>query len=249
MKASNQKVILIGLGGCSSSGKSTIAKIANSLITNSVLIHQDDFFKHDNEIPINSKYNIQDWDTPDAIDFDLFKQELISIKKDGKIKTELIHNDNVEDPFKKFSLPYGFINSISSKFNKIIEAQQTTSKCELKIVIVEGFMLYNDPNIAKLFDISLLVRSSYNTLKERRAGRPGYQTLDSYWVDPPYYFDEFVYKSYADTHSYLFINSDVESGMLKPEFKDTIFLFDNNNDTKIEDAVSWIFDAVAKSLN
>lgn len=100
----SKKVILVALSGCSSSGKTTIAKLTANLFKEATLIHEDDFYKHDKDVPVDSKYNIQNWDSPEALDFKLFGTELDLIKQTGKIATKLIHNDNVDDPFTKFHI-------------------------------------------------------------------------------------------------------------------------------------------------
>jgi len=63
-------MLLVGCSGCSSSGKTTIVKIFNTIIQekdkeyntnfseNLVVLHEDDFFKTDADIPIDPIKNI-----------------------------------------------------------------------------------------------------------------------------------------------------------------------------------------------
>ncbi|CAL9727910.1 nicotinamide riboside kinase [Monosporozyma unispora] len=232
-----QKVVLIGLSGCSSTGKTTIAKLTAELVNQSTLIHEDDFYKHDDEVPIDPKRNIANWDSPEALDFPLFRKELGHIRESGDIKTELIHNNNVDD-LKKFKIKPEILENLKQNYSAI--------DSNLKIVIVDGFMMFNDPEVRSKLDIKILIRAPYEQLKQRRAARLGYQTLDSFWVDPPYYFDEFVYKSYAETHGPLFINNDVE-GHLDPVKASDIQDFMNSDEVAIEQTLQWVCNIIVNS--
>ncbi|SMN18393.1 similar to Saccharomyces cerevisiae YNL129W NRK1 Nicotinamide riboside kinase [Maudiozyma saulgeensis] len=229
-----KKIILIGLSGCSSTGKTTLAKLASKYLPNAVLIHEDDFYKHDEEVPLNTKYNIRDWDSPEALDLALFKKELNTIKNTGQIATKLIHNNNVDD-ISKHTLSDQFLKELVNKTQYIDK--------KYKLVIVDGFMLYNNHDISSEFDLRLFIRAPYKTLKKRRDARNGYQTLDSFWVDPPYYFDEFVYKSYEENHRSLFQHGDVE-GKLTTESSKEIKDFNNDDGVSIEESLSWVIDQI-----
>ncbi|EJS42016.1 nrk1p [Saccharomyces arboricola H-6] len=234
----SKKVILVALSGCSSSGKTTIAKLTAKLFAKATLIHEDDFYKHDNDVPVDTKRNIQNWDSPEALDFELFSKELDIIKLTGKISVKLIHNNNVDDPLTKFQIDERVWNDLTAKYNSI-----DTNKYE--VVIVDGFMIFNNNEISKKFDLRILVRAPYEVLKKRRASRKGYQTLDSFWVDPPYYFDEFVYRSYSENHAHLFVNGDVE-GLLDPVKAKHIREFRNDGSTPIETSLEWVCQAILK---
>ncbi|KAH3901381.1 related to Nicotinamide riboside kinase [Saccharomycodes ludwigii] len=238
---SEKKVLIVGMSGCSSSGKTTLSKITSEVIPQSILIHEDDFFKHDDQIPIDPKYNIANWDSPDALDIPLFIKELDHIKKTGgcEISNKLIHNNNVDD-LQKFNLDSNFLTQLKKKYADLL-----IKHSNLKIVLVDGFMLFHDDLLRSKFDIKLLFRAKYSTLKKRRGARPGYQTLDSFWVDPPYYFDEFVYKSYYDTHKKLFIDDDVENGKIRPIYN--ISCFDNDDNVNIEEGLEWIFQKIKEN--
>lgn len=155
----SKKVILVALSGCSSSGKTTIAKLTASLFTKATLIHEDDFYKHDNEVPVDAKYNIQNWDSPEALDFKLFGKELDVIKQTGKIATKLIHNNNVDDPFTKFHIDRQVWDELKAKYDSINDDKY-------EVVIVDGFMIFNNTGISKKFDLKILVRAPYEVLKK-----------------------------------------------------------------------------------
>lgn len=75
--------MLIGIGGVSRSGKSTLA---NLLVTyfrkngkKAIIFHQDDFVFPETQIP--KIKNRTDWESPHSIDFELFKEVLTLFKE------------------------------------------------------------------------------------------------------------------------------------------------------------------------
>ncbi|CAR29334.1 ZYRO0G06270p [Zygosaccharomyces rouxii] len=232
-------IFLVALSGCSSSGKSTIAKVIAQICPDITLIHEDDFYKHDDEIPFNEKRGISNWDSPEALDLAHFEAELDSIKETGQISSQLVHNNNVDD-ISKFQLDPNFLQTLRHKLEPISRST--------RIVLVDGFMIYNSPKLASKFDLKLFVRAPYEVLKARRNARPGYQTLDSYWVDPPYYFDEFVYDSYRSSHAHLFIDGDVE-GSLNPQTAAGIKEFTNGSGTPLTEALTWTTNEICEAVS
>lgn len=214
--------------------------MTSQILPNCILVHEDDFYKHDEEVPIDSKYGIRNWDSPEALDFDLFEKELDIIKRTGNIAHDLIHNNNVDD-ITKFSLTEKDFKDFAQRYDSI--------NPDIKLVIVDGFMIYNNPKIASKFDLKLFIRAPYEVLKRRRAARSGYQTLDSFWIDPPYYFDEFVYRSYKNSHASLFVDGDVEGELnsSSPIAKD-IKEFKNDDNTLMTDALTWTCNEIVNFL-
>lgn len=234
----SSKLVLIAISGCSSSGKTTLTKLTSNAIPRSSVLHEDDFYKPDAQIPLNEKYQIADWDCPEALDIPAFKRELDQIKETGLIKSKLIHNDNVDD-ITKFDISPEDWDSLKRKYAIV-------QNSDLKIVLVDGFMIFNDEELTKKFDIKIFVRAPYEVLKKRINARAGYKTIDSYWVDPPYYFDEFVYKSYRNEHKYMFEDEDIE-GQLKRNTG--LFELKNDDDINISDALNAIADHIVETLN
>lgn len=48
-KMGAQKAIIVGLSGCSSSGKTTLARLLRDIFPNSFVLHEDDFYRPEDE--------------------------------------------------------------------------------------------------------------------------------------------------------------------------------------------------------
>jgi nicotinamide/nicotinate riboside kinase len=258
-------MLLVGCSGCSSSGKTTIVKIFNTIIQekdkeyntnfskNLVVLHEDDFFKTDADIPIDPIKNIQNWDCPEALNIDLFKKELSSIRNSKSenlnlISDSLIHNDNVES-LDKFHFQDDFKDKLFKEFKKMVENyQQKNNTRKFYIFLIDGFMMFHDDSILDLLDVKLFFRAPYETLKSRREKR-SYTTLEGSWVDPPGYFDDFVYKFYKLNHKHLFENEDVEHGKIAQEYQGDIILYENGDkDVKLEDILTNMLNQISSKL-
>lgn len=60
------KVLIIGVGGATNSGKTTLAKYILSLFPaqRCLMLHQDDFALPESELPWNDTLQARDWDHP-----------------------------------------------------------------------------------------------------------------------------------------------------------------------------------------
>jgi nicotinamide/nicotinate riboside kinase len=45
----NKKAIVVGLSGCSSSGKTTLARLLRDIFLNTFILHEDDFYKPEDQ--------------------------------------------------------------------------------------------------------------------------------------------------------------------------------------------------------
>ena len=48
-KPDQKAIVVVGISGPSSSGKTTLARLLRDIVPNSFVLHQDDFFKPENE--------------------------------------------------------------------------------------------------------------------------------------------------------------------------------------------------------
>ncbi|SCV03943.1 LAME_0H14488g1_1 [Lachancea meyersii CBS 8951] len=142
---------IIGVGGTSGSGKTSVAvKITASINTPwTVLISLDNFYKpltpEQHELAVNNQF---DFDTPDAVDLDL-AYECIKSLKEGK----------------KTSIPmYSFTNH-----NRI--PGKTISIYGSSVVVIEGIYALYDPRLLELMDLKIYVDVDLDVCLARRLSR------------------------------------------------------------------------------
>ena len=79
------------------------------------------------------------------------------------------------------------------------------------VAIVEGFLLYQDPELREMMDVKLFLRTSQAEGKARRMRRPGYEDPNTrdFWRMEGYY-EECVWANYAKENRRMFEDGDVE---------------------------------------
>lgn len=260
------RTIIIGVTGASSSGKSTISYLLRTILPNAQIIHEDDFFKQEADVPYDTVRKDRDWDCPDAIDIDLMKQTLRVLQDpkafDSCPRAAVEYNNagyydysvtSTEPP--RNDVNFKSDNQLIEKLR--IEAKNRIKNCfgnqTVRIFLLDGFLLLHDVKLLELLDISLFFRTDYYSLKARRESRV-YTVEGTEWVDPPGYFDSFVWPGYYKYHRDCFINGDDEScikatgGILKDCLKNkyNIYEFENNDNS---DPNKLIQDVTATVLN
>ena len=49
MVSADRKAVIVGISGCSSSGKTTLARLLRDIFPNTFILHEDDFYKQDDQ--------------------------------------------------------------------------------------------------------------------------------------------------------------------------------------------------------
>jgi len=144
----NLNTIIICITGASGSGKTTFAKELISVFPKNkvTLISQDSYYKDLNHLTIQER-STQNFDHPNALDLDLLKKHLITLKNGDKI-TQPIYDFNT----------HSRINS-----TKIIHPRE--------IIIVEGTLAVSKKMLHQLYDIIIYIDQDQNTCLERRIKR------------------------------------------------------------------------------
>lgn len=249
------KVVLIGLSGASSSGKTTTGKMLSQVLPNSMLIHEDDYYLPDDQIPFSKELNDYNWDSPGAIDFPKMIKSLNDIKN-GKFD-----NEKFSDSTKQDTKNQDIENLNSDQFELITKSiterlNANSSKYKYKFLILDGFLLYHDEKILSdlQIDVKFFFKTDYETLRSRRLNR-SYNTDQGVWVDPPNYFEEFVWPEYYNNHKYLF-SDDLESvkkngGDLNDFAINTLKIIgiQNNNNTDFNLMFTKILDCILSALD
>lgn len=143
-----KRPILIGITGGTGSGKTTIAneifrKFDKACIA---VIEQDSYYKDQSGLPIEERIKTN-YDHPDAFDTDLLVSNL----------KELIMGNSIEKPIYDFS--------IHNRKKETI----TIKSCE--IIILEGIMILDSPEIRELLDIKIYVDTDADVRIIRRLVR------------------------------------------------------------------------------
>ena len=126
-------MLIIGIAGGTGSGKTTVVhQIMNELPSTEVgIISQDSYYKETNNLSYDERTKIN-FDHPRAIDFELLIQHLKDLKA-GKV---------IDQPI------YSFITHNRT--------DDTISTHPRKVMIVEGILIFTNPEIRDLFDIKVL---------------------------------------------------------------------------------------------
>lgn len=231
------ELVLVGIGGPSSSGKTTVAKALHLLFSNSTLIHLDDFYFPNDKIPYDAEADVQNWDCAEAIDWDRFKAYIAKVRETNGTMLPM-ETLEVESELK---LAPQEVHTLKQHAG-VIDCSR------YHLVFVDGFMLYHDNVILELFDVKLFFHAPNQILKDRREARKGYNTVAGFWEDPPGYFDQMVWPEYMRSHKHLFVDENVE-GELKKEFRDRgLADIANDGSKSLAELITWAVDRVTSDV-
>ncbi|GAA6223121.1 nicotinamide riboside kinase 1-like isoform X2 [Lates japonicus] len=148
------KTLIVGVGGMTNGGKSTLSKSLHQQIPNSCIIAQDSYFKDDSVVPVDSN-GFKQYDMLDALHMDTMMSEVDSWRRDP----ELFLKQRGLNP----------------------EQTTPTVDTEVFVLIVEGFLILNYRPLNELFDKRYFMEIPYDVCKRRRSSRvytppdpPGY---------------------------------------------------------------------------
>ncbi|XP_068427599.1 nicotinamide riboside kinase 2-like isoform X1 [Clinocottus analis] len=137
---------IIGIGGVTNGGKTTLTNSLLKTLPNCCVVHQDDFFKKPDQIEVG-KDGFRQWDVISAIDM----EAMVNTVKGWQ-----------ENPV-KFARSHGV--SLSP------EVEVSDSQEGLHILIVEGFLIYNYKPLIDIYDKCFYISIPYEECKRRRSTR------------------------------------------------------------------------------
>jgi nicotinamide/nicotinate riboside kinase len=240
---SPSKCLLVGLSGPSSSGKTTIARLLRDMLPNAFILHEDDFYKTDVDIPINKEHNIADWDCLESINLPALESALTYIKANGSIPSDLESKEDQNS--------VGQVNVDAALVERLKQKVSTLGLEHVRVAIVDGFLLYSQDMVAvrDTFDLKLFLRTDYETAKKRREARSGYVTLEGFWADPPGYVDKIVWPNYVNDHKYLFHDGNVEGKVNEKLVDDLgIDVMPAENQGDLSACLEWAYGNLEKAL-
>jgi len=248
------KAVVVGISGCSSSGKTTISRLLRDIFPNTFVLHEDDFYLPETELP--KKYDLLDWDCAESLSIPDMVKSLEHIHKEGTFPPFL---DSKEDQNSVGDIP------VSDVTIEALKARVKTwtsvgnpgfgmlenSKEPLRLCVFDGFLLYSKSmaSIQPQIDLKLFLRVSYAKAKARREARSGYVTLEGFWEDPPGYVDKIVWPNYVEDHKWMFEGEDVEGKLKEDVLKETsIKCQDGGADIDMERTLKWAVEMVMEQL-
>ncbi|XP_029366378.1 nicotinamide riboside kinase 1 [Echeneis naucrates] len=148
------KTLVVGVGGMTNGGKSTLSNSLHQKIPNSCIIAQDSYFKDDSVVPVDNN-GLKQYDMIDALHMDMMMSDINSLRRD----------------------PESFLRQQCQK----LEPTTMTVNTEVIVLIVEGFLIFNYRPLNEIFDRRYFLEIPYDVCKRRRSLRmytppdpPGY---------------------------------------------------------------------------
>lgn len=177
-------MLVIGITGGTGSGKTTVVQqIINELPEDEVcVVSQDSYYKSNTHLSYEERSKIN-FDHPNSVDFELLIKNVAELKK-GQV---------IEQPI------YSFVTHSRSKDTVITHPR--------KVLIVEGILIFNNPELRDLFDIKVFVDADADERLIRRIkrdteerGRSIEEILNRYQTTLKRMHQQFIEptKSYAD---------------------------------------------------
>ncbi len=141
-------MLIIGIAGGTGCGKTTVVQqIVNELPEEEVgVISQDSYYNDTSHLSYEERVNIN-FDHPRAIDFDLLCQHLQMLKAGEAIPQPI----------------YSFVQHNRTKDTILTHPR--------KVMIVEGILIFTNPNIRDMFDIKIYVHADSDERLIRRLKR------------------------------------------------------------------------------
>ncbi|MDE6100334.1 MAG: uridine kinase [Paramuribaculum sp.] len=127
-------MLIIGIAGGTGSGKTTVVnKIINSLPAGEVaVLPQDSYYKDSSHVPVEERGKIN-FDEPAAIEWTLLEQHLKELKEGRTIEMPT----------------YSYLTCTRQPETVRVEPRD--------VVIVEGILVLNDPDLRKMLDVKVFV--------------------------------------------------------------------------------------------
>ena len=211
-------VIVIGIAGGTASGKTTVVRSIYERIPRDFVacIPQDAYYKDMSHLPMEERLLVN-YDHPDAIEFDLFLQHILTLQNGQPIEV----------------LVYDYVTCTRSLGTRTVMPQE--------IVIVEGIMIMTDPRLRKQMDIKIFVDTDADDRLMRRIkrdvcerGRTMESVLEAYetrvkpmhnlFIEPTKRYADLIIPQGGSNHVAIDVLTSMILGKLKMESANTNYL-------------------------
>ncbi|MCJ1250993.1 ribosylnicotinamide kinase [Trapelia coarctata] len=240
---------ILGLSGPSSSGKTTLARLLRSIFPHTLILHEDDFYRPEEQLPFRN--GLRDWDCAAALDILSMVKALNYIREKGQLPDWL---DSKEDKNEvgEHGVPEEAIMELKRKVERWVEGLGRPTIGEYKkLVVLDGFLLFGESmkEVRECIDVRMMLRAKFAKAKERREKRSGYVTLEGFWEDPPDYVEKVVWPGYVEEHAFMFEGGDVD-GKVGHEVVERlgVQVCPGEGEWDMTRVLEWAVDAVIKSL-
>ncbi|MCJ1356749.1 MAG: ribosylnicotinamide kinase [Icmadophila ericetorum] len=248
-----KKSTIVGLSGCSSSGKTTLARLLRSIFPSILIIHEDDFYYPEEKIPVDAATGLLDWDCAGSLDIEGIVRALEWIHEKGELP-EWLESKEDRNSAGEHGVPESVVQELSQGIRDWWErgGGKEVLNDQKKLVILDGFLLFGERirSVREALDLKIMLRARFETAKQRREARSGYVTLEGFWEDPPGYVEKIVWPNYVKYHAFLFEDGDVE-GNIKGEVVDElgIVVCPGQGEWSMERVLVWAVEVIKDSLN
>lgn len=178
-----EKTVVIGVSGGSASGKTTVAnRIKEAFMDNVELLSQDYYYLPYDNLAFEERVKLN-YDHPNAFDTKRLIDDITSLKEGRTIERPVY------------------------SYTEYTRLEETVQVMPSKVIIVEGFMIFENADLRQLMDIKIfvdtdaderLIRRIIRDVSER--GRTLESVINQYIATVKPMHDQFVepYKKYAD---------------------------------------------------
>ena len=180
--ATSVRPLVVGLGGATCSGKTTIAKLlAEKVFSHCALLHQDDFYHGEScekHVPVEGMGHMN-WELVTA--FDMVKMRNAAekyVSDKGAAVSRVALNEML-----------GRAKGLTASPALADVRKAVLGYCR-PILLLEGITVLNDPQTAAMCDVKLFIELDREELLRRRGGR----SYDP--PDPPEYAEKVVWPYY-----------------------------------------------------